>query len=890
MTLCDPNLPGCAKRTGAIGPDFCGECGLARVEYSAPPSAPSTPPAAPQSRPSPLQPRQARPVVPMKSAGDAATQRATQNPGSAQSTPTPTPAQQPVGASPPAPQPAPASSPVPQPAQASPRVSSSLSQILLTGKSGTPVTGKAGTPPAPTPPKVRRPRRRRRVVLALGAVATILAGAVTVVIRTDFIDELIGQSASTQAVEGVVNDELLRLASEGSPTIKLGTNAESVSEGKFGIEGAAEHTGLASVVDGDYTLGISLVPKSRALKSPSIDVSFESTAIALVLLRPEISNVLVLGNPVLDAAAYELLLTSDAITDVISELRNESASEGREYLEDLSPTTEARIIEATEWFREQVSGESSGGDLSRRRIRDGSREADLAPFVRPPELPQTCDEGLLPRSFGEADGLCVNVVSPKRDDWEKFDFSKDMAVQIRNLSPRAAAIFFNDGAGSHRFVGYVPPLDLTLPNASEYLLAFSDEAVTKFFEFLDVPGLTLDEGVDDAQSTELTLQGISRDSVLTTISFDWPGVPGINNQEFDDFVAANNLAYSRNLAFALTLLSTYVLPIIGVVLDSRDVGGENNPTLNEVISDCSRSLMPELFKSAADSYLGSESSWDLGDLMNAEGGVPVLFWMIVLGQFSGSECEELEANARVISGCYPSLGSFFSSFATLVDDSDGVTSCIGDFRDELVERFLVPPNGFLFKETLKKIADPLEKVDVGLQILSVARSAAASLGDAKRFADGDQYELRTVADVPRWCYEIAASSSRIVGVYGFLDLDSSGNLAEQLRELIQGLIVLVNQIDDLSDKLADDSFWEREARAWETIATVAPEELRPDAKAVAEFFREIAKVDVYALDKFKAIRVALRLRDLLARLNELQNQLQRIDEVVMRDCPQFQTS
>lgn len=882
MTLCDPNLPGCAKRTGASGPDFCGECGLARAEYSAPPSAPSTPPAAPQSRPSPLQPRQARPVIPMKSAGDAATQRATQNPGSAQSTPTPTPAQQPVGASPPAPQPAPAS----------PRVSSSLSQILLTGKSGTPVTGKAGTPPAPTPPKVRRPRRRRRVVLALGAVATILAGAVTVVIRTDFIDELIGQSASTQAVEGVVNDELLRLASEGSPTIKLGTNAESVSEGKFGIEGAAEHTGLASVVDGDYTLGISLVPKSRALKSPSIDVSFESTAIALVLLRPEISNVLVLGNPVLDAAAYELLLTSDAITDVISELRKESASEGREYLEDLSPVTEARIIEATEWFREQVSGESSGGDLSRRRIRDGSREADLAPFARPPELPQTCDEGLLPRSFGEADGLCVEVVSPKRDDWEKFDFSRDMEVQIRNLSPRAAAIFLNDGAGSHRFVGYVPPLDLTLPSVSERLLAFADKAVTTVFEFPEDPSLTLIEGVDDTQSTELTLQEISRDSVLTSISFDWPGVPGISNQEFDEFVTANNLAYSRNFAFALTLFSTYVFPIIGVVFDTKDIVGKkkSGPPLNEVIGDCSRSLMPELLASFSDAYLGSESSWEFGDLMNAEGGIPVLFWMIVLAQFSGSDCDKLEANARIISGCYPSLGEFFRSFSTLVDDSGGVTVCFGDFRNELVERFLVAPNFLLFEETLKKIADPIKKIDVGLQVLSIARSATASFGDAKRFADGDQYELRTVTDVPRWCYEVAASSSRIVGVYGFLDLDSSGNLAEQLRELIQGLINLVNQIDDLSDKLADDSFWEREARAWETIATVAPEELRPDAKAVAEYFKEIAKVDVVALDKFKAIRVALRLRDLFALLDELQNQLQRIDEVVMRDCPQFQTS
>jgi hypothetical protein len=691
-------------------------------------------------------------------------------------------------------------------------------------------------------------------------------------------------------VTGIVNDELLRLAGEESPTIQLGAASESVSDGSFDIQGTAEHTGLASVVSGDHTLGISLVPKSRALKNPSVDVSFESTAIALVLLRPEISEVLVLGNPVMDAAAYELLLTSNAIADVISELRNESASEGREYLEDLSPTTEARIVEATEWFRAQVSVSGSGGNLSSRRIRDGSLKADLAPFARAPELPQTCDEGLLPISFGEADGLCVDVVSPKRDDWEKFDFSKDMEVQIRNLSPRAAAIFLTERAGSHRFVGYVPPLDLTLPSTSEALLAFSDKAVTKFFDFLDVPGLTLDEGVDDTQSTELTLQGISRDSVLTTISFDWPGVPGINNQEFDEFVTANNLAYSRNLAFALTLLSTYVLPIIGVVLDSRDVGGENNPTLNEVISDCSKSLMPELFASAADSYLGSGSSWDLGDLMNAEGGVPVLFWMIVLGQFSGSDCEELEANARVISGCYPSLGSFFSSFATLVDDSDSLTSCLGDFRDELVERFLVPPNGLLFKETLKKIADPLEKVDVGLQILSVARSAAASMGDAKRFSDGDQYELRTVTDVPRWCYEVAASSSRIIGTYGFLDLDSSGNLAEQLRELIQGLIVLVNQIDDSSDKLADDSFWEREARAWETIATVAPEELRSDAKAVAAFFAEIAEVDVYALDNFKAIRVALRLRDLLARLDELQNQLQRIDEVVMRDCPQFQTS
>lgn len=281
-----------------------------------------------------------------------------------------------------------------------------------------------------------------------------------------------------------------------------------------------------------------------------------------MLLRPEVSDVFVLGNPVLDAAAYEVLIQSSELQSLVLELRAEAVSEGSVYLRELSPATEARIIETTNWFRTTVSdGVVDSGNLSARVNRNPRRESGLSPRARVVGLPQTCDEGLMPSSFGEADGLCIEVTSPNREDWETYDFSQNMDIEIRNLSPRAAAVFLQDNGGPQTFLGLVP-LDLTLPSTSEILMKVFNKP-TKTFNLapdsVDLP--------EKESGSKFSLNSSTAESVLTTVTFDWPLLPGIENPEFDQLVTTAGLESYRGLAFGLTSLSTYVLPVLGVVLD-----------------------------------------------------------------------------------------------------------------------------------------------------------------------------------------------------------------------------------------------------------------------------------------------------------------------------------
>lgn len=795
MTSCNPNTLGCATRLGANGPDFCGECGLARADYVSLPGQPQVSSVAPPTPPTPAQLRQPRPIVAMKPLSHDTSQ------------------QIPASAIP---------HTHPQATPNSPPSHSAISRVLL---------GSAPNAPTTPPKSVKRPpKRRRRNLVGLGAVAAFVAAAVVVTTQTEILQKLSRTSSSTQEVNGTVDIELLDLAGQNSAEIQLGSSSAEVSNGNFTIQGTAENTGLASLTSGVDLLGMNLVPKSSKLASYNVPISIESTAISLVLLRPEVSDVFVLGNPVLDAAAYEVLIESSELQSLVLELRTEAVSEGSVYLRELSPATEARITETTNWFRATVSdGAVDNGNLSARIKRNPRRESGISPRARVVGLPQTCDEGLMPSSFGEADGLCIEVTSPNREDWETYDFSQNMDIEIRNLSPRAAAVFLQDNGGPQTFLGLVPPLDLTLPSTSEILMKVFNKP-TKIFNLapdsVDLPEKEL--------GSKFSLNGSTAKSVLTTVTFDWPLLPGIENPEFDQLVTSAGLESYRDLAFGLTSLSTYLLPVLGVVLDKAFK--ETSQGLG-VLSSCPPSFIPKIAESAVSSTLGAGQDSIFDQLLNAEDGIPQLFWMVVLTRFTGSDCERAIANASIITGCWPSIRSFFDAILTTTDDIEGFNACFGDFRDEIFDRLVLGAS----RSVLKTIVSPIDKIDTSLMVLGILRSVAWQARDAKRFADGDQYQLTTVADVPRWCYEVTASVTRLTGVFGDVSLDTSGTVLETFREVIQGFLNVSTQLVELGGNLARESTWERETRAWEVIATIAPTEVRSDAETVAQFAQTISE-------------------------------------------------
>lgn len=673
--------------------------------------------------------------------------------------------------------------------------------------------------------------------MGLAIVAIIIAAAGVVVTQTDFLDRLAGSASPTTTVVGTVSDELLALAPGIAIEVRLGPESALVSNGGFSTTGTAEHTGLATLVAGEEILGVSLLPKSDSLVTTTRDVSLESTALAMVLLRPEISDVYVIGNPIFDAAAQELLLQSDELQAVVSALRAEKDLEGETFLRELSPDTQGQLGVAADWFRQRVSnGESKPVNLAARSSRQTStsrQETEL----RVSGLPQTCDEGLMPSSSGEADGLCIEVLSPKRADWENFTFDSTMEVAVKNLSPRAVALFLESDGSGRSFLGMVPPLDLTLPTASEILLKVFD-STTKYFTL--APDLELDAEPDN--TTTFVLDGAVATSLLTTVTFDYPGVPGVANPTFDQLASATDLQSGRMVAAVITTLSVYFLPLLGVLIDSKEI---TNPKRGGLLAECPESLFTDLFTSALDISTSGDQQGSVDEvvstkfeaLIDSEGAVPQLFWLAVATRYTGSDCENALANARVITGCLPTIRRFFEVFQRSANNFPALPNCVGDFRDELIDRLTQGA----FKAALKGIVNPLERADLGLVVLGSARSAAWSLRDAKRFADGDQYDLSTVT-IPRWCYETAAFRTRMFGVFNEFDVEQSGNLIKDFREIVQGFLTLTTQLVEIGGNLSSETNWEREAQAWSEIAAIGPPDVQPAAHRAADISAAIAQI------------------------------------------------
>lgn len=746
-------------------------------------------------------------------------------------------------------------------------------------------------------------------MVKFGALASVLAAAVIFVARTDVLQRLTEPTESAVRVDGFVSQELLDLARSGLITVQLGSGSETVKDGTFSVSGMSEKTGLATLVVDGVVFGASLVPKSSSiafLSEAGAELSLETTAATLVLLSPEITDFYVIGNPVLDAAAQELLMKSQELVDLAAALRSEKDDQGVTFLDDLSPETENLVVATADWFRSQVSrGSSSRLGMAAAGSRPVMKGASTAPALdETSPLPQSCDEGLMPDSGGEADGVCLEVTSPSREKWEQFDFNGNVEIALENLSPRAVALFLESSTMSPEFVGFVPPLDLTLPSVSEVLLKVFDGA-TRMFNLN--PGVKVDAAT--ASGNPFVLKGSGRDSKLTTVTFDWPGAPGVQNPDFDQIVSASGIDGARSLSLGLTALSTYLLPLLGVALDIGKVTTRGDALL----PSCDASFSSELLKLSVDELVLDGSGPSLEEILEVEGAIPQLFWFVVLTSWVSGDCERAVANTKVIVGCWPTIGSFFAALSSIVDDDPKFQSCFGDFRASLLDRIVLG--------AFKQLVSPLQRADTTLVVLGVARSAAWSLSDAKRFADGDQYPLSSITN-SRWCYEVAASTTRIMGVFGNSSAwESPDGILETTRELVQRMTLITRQIVEVGGNVSRQSTWRAEADAWETIATLTPpsgqlaaQQVEADAEQLAALLREIERLfpkvesliegavalqltssnaGLYVRQRAKLIadaaRVGLSVQQLTKKVDAIVEPLERLD-AEWQNCPQSRRS
>lgn len=780
---CNPNQLACAKRAAAPGPDFCGECGLTRNEFAPGPSNTALHPKSTTSvKPPP--PLSSRPILQMKPLNHSVS---------------PTVLSQPRAA--------PQTQPVPQHPVSTQQTS-------------------ASSPGSPHQPK----RRRYRTLIGVLVGVAIIAAAAVVVVQTDLVDRLANTRSQTTKITGTVSDELMALSRDSSPEVRLGSETVKVGNDGFSSVGAADHTGLATLMVGDEILGSNLVPKSDSLIISSLQVSLESTALSMVLLRPEIADVYVVGNPILDAAAQELLLRSAELQAVVDALRAEKNLEGVTYLREISPETQERVGLAADWFRWTVSQDTATSvNLAARPSRETSNirpETEL----RVEGLPQTCDEGLMPSSTGEADGLCFEVISPKRADWETYTFDGALEVAIKNLSPRAAALFHDSNASGLRFIGLVPPLDLTLPSVGEILWKVF-ESPTQYFQL--APNASTSNSADSR--TTFIVDNVSELSKITTVSFDYPGFPGVTNSEFDELVDGSDLKTGRAISVGLTALSTYLLPLFAVLLDSKKWTTKN--TQSGFLSECPATVITDLAESATELLLnddnslsGSETLFDL--LLNSEGTIPYLFWLS-LADLMGQDCESAMNDTKIVTACFPTLRSFIDAMRSPPASSPQLDQCGSEIFDQLLEE--------LAFGALRGLVNPLAKANTGIVLLGSARALAWSLRDAKRFADGDQYEISTIR-LPRWCYEVAAFNTRMLGVFNKLEIDKSGNFIKDFREIVQGFLMLTTQLVEVGGNLTNESNWEREAKIWLEIAEISPIKVQPGAQRAAEVSSRISKI------------------------------------------------
>lgn len=751
-------------------------------------------------------------------------------------------------------------------------------------------------------PRSRHPLRGHRRGLLIGASVVVaiflIVSLASSFLRTPDVEFLV--SNKEVDFEGRIDDRLLAIAPTEGRRVVIGSKDTDLIDGRFQIRGASpEATGLAFFEAGGALLGLDLVPKTSELADFETAISVESTAVALVLLHPQMSEFHTLGNPVGDAALKMIVSRTASFASLVDSLADEIKTDGISYLDAQSTTTgsliptvvnevEGLIRSGLNDFRQIRSsgggfGQSVGPKLLNRELaRHNSQRGSESSIGLKSAYPLTCDYGLIPDSYGEADGLCVTLKSPKKEDWGTFAFDSDITIEITNLAPRAVAVFASPKGGeAGSLLGVVPPLEVSVGSTSDLVawvfqeLALRESPVRGPADYvLKKPESKSVKNQNSSDSAiTMTFRNPTRLGVINTVS-----VLGTPDRVIDESLDERHFEDGRFISSVLTALSSYIFPSLSVLLDKGDVQLIGGSRWN-VFESCPPSVLTDLIGGAALNFESAvaDPRDGLSRIFTTESGASEIFWFIILRRFFPNErsasmtdttpCEKTLAEPKIISACFPTLQSLWPfsippfSFCDS-PSSRGLVSLI---------------SASIQRSMLSAATNPFAKLDLALSASSVALTGIFSFSDTARFGNADVYRLETVS-TPLWCYEVSRSRSRFVGAF------TTASGTSSLRSSILALRAGFEQLA----KSSDAEFWSRESRVCNEISDLDPpsstinsSQTSADAKEFASTFQIIAGIlpSGSPFDRAKAIRELISGNEVSSQLNRLDEPVGRLDQV-----------
>lgn len=635
-------------------------------------------------------------------------------------------------------------------------------------------------------------------------------------------------------ISGNISAEIAELAGDRAIQLRIGDEVLVLDNRDFRIGAEPDSTGLATAIAGSDLLGFDVVPKSDLIEDLEVQITVESTASSLVLLRPELSEFYVIGNPVWDAGVKMMIAASSTFPALVESLKAEAATEGATYLRETSGETERLIVEILESLRAEISADESGGPGESRfgqpRDRSSSITRTDTSRLATESFGYSCDAGLLPVSGAEADGLCFEVVSPPRDRWESHDFTGDIQVKVTNKSPRVALLYYQaEPSAEPVLVGLVPPFSVPSPSvvgivSKLYSTAAQLDADPNRYRLKDASALAVSVADDSAQT--FRLPGAAESGILSAVT-----VLGAQNAELDGLLTAKQFDFGRGASAVLTLLSSYLFPAMSVVLDNRGLNfrKSNNLKRAQLFAGCSVSTVPDLVGELLieEFYRPGGIKW--AEFLESEGAVPRLFWFVYLRLvLEYQSCDSALEKAELLTICLPSLQAV-AEFETY---SSRVEECVDS--DELFNALVASG---IKRALVNIVVSPFEKIDAALAAGALSATALLALGDFLRFGNGDLYPLATLR-VPRWCYEVGQSRLRLLGPQ------------RSNSDTMTDVGTLIRNIRDLFDQYApyaSPEFWQRESLAWLWISSlevpsfvVDSSGLNDDAMSISTKFATIA--------------------------------------------------
>lgn len=651
-------------------------------------------------------------------------------------------------------------------------------------------------------------------------------------------------------VEGQVARELISLAGDNTLLVELGGSSSLTdsSGGGFKVKGHEDTTGLVSVSVGGKTIGLDVLPKPAGFPHDQPVLSYRSTALSLILLTPGVA----VGDPVIDLLLRDAILSNPDIEALAASLAEEAQIEGQDYLDELSDASSRLRDQILQWFFYDPHASESGGPGSRKAISKGQV------LVGSSSIPLSCDVGLIPLSRLEYDNVCFTVVNPSEDDWKTTKFPATLKIHVENRSPRWVAIFKADRNGRSDFVGAVSPKVWTPPNVEK--LVFSTAARISLagtgLKFLSVAAETR---IRSNGEFELRMDANADDEIVT-LSFG-----DSKDDDVDERISELGIQDWKVTAFALTMATNYVLPIVNILLD------RGPPTKSGVLSgSCDNAAANDLWNQILLDFLGNETfiepmqefsrglpGMDLQSLLKVRVFSRILIFMIL-------DSAELACDKRATEY----LNRFVDCISLLPKICDlpkAVLDVLG------VYAMNKPDAAYVMKRVFKNLTG-VQGVNTILGFTTLGASTLDLFADLNRFGNGSRYPISSL------------TSSQVCGELLKL-FEPYSRLNESTK--ISNPLDFLNSIEEISGaigSIVNADFFDEQAKAWERFESTAPIQIKLDVEEISRSTRELTEL----INKKGPVGMIAGIfssnSDLMAALDRLDSPLLRVWQYYQDEC------